>query len=518
METLPPPGNQPDEVMRMCASCLVRERGPPTLHALAPLFQLDCCSECICGDCIAPAITSFIENNFLAAIDSDSFIYCPVAPCNGKLRIKTLADLTVVYLTAGVRHNLDAHLAVFTRALALRAAVRAAAPNLTPEAANTSIYVHMALHRSGVSRHIFTGTGGKREREAVEFASVFDGSCDEPVTIPVFTSLFYQKRETRTCDVCAEDKCDALVRFEGAFQRVNERDFKGDLHFLTERFPSAETLPTCAAAHMLDVCKACIGRHIHAHLEERGVSAVGAIACPSAACAHVYSPGEIRALTGAATMALYDRLSLLRALADESSFRWCVKPSCTSGAIYDTSPGSCHPSLHPAMSADMERALGPDARRENRIVCADCSTAMCFDCQVAWHKGLTCAEYTTLRARDDRSAETEAWLRAHTKRCPGPDCGVLVEKGGACFHMTCSTCKAEFCWECLADWRKIFPREGYNVEAHNEGCFFRSSDVPRPSFLRGNTIEAAVARNVRDRNGPAGLDGPQFIGDFQVGE
>ena len=43
----------------------------------------------------------------------------------------------------------------------------------------------------------------------------------------------------------------------------------------------------------------------------------------------------------------------------------------------------------------------------------------------------------------------QAWLRRDLVALPCPHCSSYIEKAGGCDHMTCTTCKYEFCWKCL---------------------------------------------------------------------
>ena len=72
------------------------------------------------------------------------------------------------------------------------------------------------------------------------------------------------------------------------------------------------------------------------------------------------------------------------------------------------------------------------------IRCSECQFEMCFTHQTPWHGGMACDQYESQRAHGDPDhAQTQEWLRANTKNCPGQACGVSIQKGNACFHMTC---------------------------------------------------------------------------------
>jgi len=139
---------------------------------------------------------------------------------------------------------------------------------------------------------------------------------------------------------------------------------------------------------------------------------------------------------------------------------------------------------------------------------------MCFTHQRPWHRNMTCAQYDCLQEHGDPNyQETQDFIRKNTKPCPNPSCKVNIEKGNACFHMTCkksilrgyvsanpakgTACKYEFCWVCLADWHLIRPEPGtYVQEAHAEGCIFRTTDI-QPTHILGYDAEVAVAAMTR---------------------
>ncbi|RHY58528.1 hypothetical protein DYB38_008783, partial [Aphanomyces astaci] len=47
-------------------------------------------------------------------------------------------------------------------------------------------------------------------------------------------------------------------------------------------------------------------------------------------------------------------------------------------------------------------------------------------------------------------SETANWILANTKKCP--KCSIRIEKNQGCNHMTCRSCKYEFCWTCMDVW------------------------------------------------------------------
>ncbi len=121
-------------------------------------------------------------------------------------------------------------------------------------------------------------------------------------------------------------------------------------------------------------------------------------------------------LTKQSTRDRYEGLSVLRFASDEPNFRWCVNPSCGSGAVWRGGE-KCH----------------------GLIRCRDCDAAQCFRHGLPWevHIGMSCRDY-------DQTIEeaTRSFLERRTKKCP--NCSVLMMKGDACFHMTCKSGQGPF--------------------------------------------------------------------------
>ncbi|PVH97478.1 hypothetical protein DM02DRAFT_533140, partial [Periconia macrospinosa] len=80
--------------------------------------------------------------------------------------------------------------------------------------------------------------------------------------------------------------------------------------------------------------------------------------------------------------------------------------------------------------------------------CDDCDTLTCTGCKGIWkNKWHIC----------DKPADGPPnWLPEYTKDCRikrCPRCHIFVEHREACNHMTCSFCKAEFCFICFRKWK-----------------------------------------------------------------
>ena len=116
---------------------------------------------------------------------------------------------------------------------------------------------------------------------------------------------------------------------------------------------------------------------------------------------------------------------LVRSFTDDSKeIRWCPRPNCDYFAK-NTSLASIP------------------------IVC-QCGNKFCFRCGLNWHDPLNCDMIKRWNQKNVDEGENANWIIANTKACP--KCKKQIEKNQGCNHMTCSMCRHEFCWICLAAW------------------------------------------------------------------
>jgi ariadne-1 len=112
--------------------------------------------------------------------------------------------------------------------------------------------------------------------------------------------------------------------------------------------------------------------------------------------------------------------------------------------------------------------------------CTKCGRSFCFCCGNNPHTPATCRDAKEFLPLLDSS---EYYVMKCSKRCPGPNCLIPIEKNQGCNYMTCSECNTSFCWLCLQPLRghddlerhacnKFDPRHTYNTKEKDE--FFLS--------------------------------------------
>lgn len=93
------------------------------------------------------------------------------------------------------------------------------------------------------------------------------------------------------------------------------------------------------------------------------------------------------------------------------------------------------------------------------VHCPECDTSFCFQCQRSPpHLPAACQHVDSWHRI---YASSTLWIQKNTKPCP--NCKVSIEKNDGCNHMTCSQCRAEYCWLCLSPIRSHVEPHSCNV-------------------------------------------------------
>ncbi|KAF2476576.1 uncharacterized protein BDR25DRAFT_277819 [Lindgomyces ingoldianus] len=191
------------------------------------------------------------------------------------------------------------------------------------------------------------------------------------------------------------------------------------------RFPKRP--PTAQCTHEINTCKRCLRNWIRSEFQSKVWDQIN---CPECRIRMDYE--DIRQFAPSEVFRRYDRLSTKAALEAIPGFRWCPGKGCRSGQVHD------------------ENNLTP------KFKCVDCRVEYCVVHNRRWHKGETCAEYDYRTDGRIKKAEEEAsrkWIKTTAKKCPS--CKYNIEKLYGCDHMTCTKCRHEFCWVCLAPYDPI---------------------------------------------------------------
>ena len=124
-----------------------------------------------------------------------------------------------------------------------------------------------------------------------------------------------------------------------------------------------------------------------------------------------------------------------------------------------------HPKLRYCVGVNCNviiRAKEPNAKR---VVCKQCKSSYCFKCGADYHAPTHCQTIKQWLTKCEDDSETANYISAHTKDCP--KCHICIEKNGGCNHMQCYSCKHDFCWMCLMDW-KTHGSEYYECSRYKE--------------------------------------------------
>ncbi|XP_076475890.1 E3 ubiquitin-protein ligase ari-2 isoform X2 [Bombus vancouverensis nearcticus] len=110
-----------------------------------------------------------------------------------------------------------------------------------------------------------------------------------------------------------------------------------------------------------------------------------------------------------------------------------------------------HPQLRFCPGPNCQMIMRSKEQRAKRVMCSSCRTVFCFRCGIDYHAPTDCNTMKRWLTKCADDSETANYISAHTKDCP--KCHICIEKNGGCNHMQCYSCKHDFCWMCLGDWK-----------------------------------------------------------------
>ncbi|KAF2162566.1 hypothetical protein M409DRAFT_27188 [Zasmidium cellare ATCC 36951] len=245
--------------------------------------------------------------------------------------------------------------------------------------------------------------------------------------------------KTKECTICAGDV------FANQFPKIPHAD---------------------AAEHARDVCFKCWEQHLHSELENKEWNQ---ISC--AQCDHILTEAEIKKLDTSFISRIYQQWLDKAAKAfreRDEEFRECPSATCSYGYFHSTKDDG------------------------NIFRCQLCESRYCVLCEVPMHENMTCDLYRESKrqeaeAENDRKRKREMAdeeelsakkVKAVSKKCPNPKCGINLDKYTGCDHVTCRKCKHEFCWLCFAPYSGPQGIRKIGNRAHSRSCRYHPSALP----------------------------------------
>lgn len=179
-------------------------------------------------------------------------------------------------------------------------------------------------------------------------------------------------------------------------------------------------------------CTECIAGHLTALITSGGVLDLG---CPDPSCDAEVNIIDLYSVLEQTTLDKYERFLVLASLRADPNVRWCPRLSC-SAAI-----------------------KGPPKDESLWLTCGTCQLQVCFACGDERHDPATCGKEAkdliaqrnnTVREAEELFEQWHTGKPSDVKACP--KCKSYIEKNQGCNHMTCRSCKHQFCWLCLVTY------------------------------------------------------------------
>ncbi|KAH9499503.1 E3 ubiquitin-protein ligase rnf14 [Bulinus truncatus] len=202
-------------------------------------------------------------------------------------------------------------------------------------------------------------------------------------------------------------------------------------------------------------CKNCCKGWIEALIKD---GAVSDLRCPGYKCDKLILPTEVASVVSEELYQRYDKLLLKTAFDVMPDVMNCPRPFCQFPVVLE----------------------------DNLGLCQKCRHAFCGRCQNTYHGHSPCKlksemfamlfdEYESSSAerrlelemrygkqviqRAIEETKSNQWLESNSKQCPC--CSTFIQKKDGCNKMTCTNCRAFFCWLCQQELSKANPYAHY---------------------------------------------------------
>ncbi|KAK3988850.1 hypothetical protein QBC44DRAFT_382023 [Cladorrhinum sp. PSN332] len=215
------------------------------------------------------------------------------------------------------------------------------------------------------------------------------------------------------------------------------------IHLDMVKYTTNNKPPSPNCKHDQNVCHSCLRTDFEKKIQRNSLEA---FTCPDLNCREKVPGNRVREVIGIKCRKVYGKKLALLLATQTPNFQWC---RCGRAAqIGDDSP--------------VWRCTNNKCGHLNCRTCGDmaldnCSHMRAFDetMRKKWDKMRDSAKQAVERKRielREKKKATEELMAKITKLCPKKYCGIRIERKSGCAHMTCPSCRSEFCWACKVIW------------------------------------------------------------------
>eukprot|EP01113_Clastostelium_recurvatum_P009197 TRINITY_DN143_c0_g2_i1.p1 TRINITY_DN143_c0_g2~~TRINITY_DN143_c0_g2_i1.p1 ORF type:complete len:402 (-),score=41.63 TRINITY_DN143_c0_g2_i1:12-1217(-) len=220
-------------------------------------------------------------------------------------------------------------------------------------------------------------------------------------------------------------------------------------------------------------CRPCL-REYYQHMI--GAGNVLDMKCPHPQCSYKVAAKDVKAIVTKPLFERYDHFTVLAVLAREERVWWCPLPKCAQPTIACGGGGAGPPPPPPSSTSSPASAVVTNDASAIIVVstpasssatiadsaaagarCATCDHTWCLRCNEEPHPAQPSCEKAAQARRKSRDSNEKTsatqfngWAKAnrdYVKKCP--NCVAIIQKNEGCNHMTCKSCKHQFCWVCM---------------------------------------------------------------------
>uniref|UniRef100_A0A7E4W5Z9 E3 ubiquitin-protein ligase parkin n=1 Tax=Panagrellus redivivus TaxID=6233 RepID=A0A7E4W5Z9_PANRE len=236
-----------------------------------------------------------------------------------------------------------------------------------------------------------------------------------------WADIYGAKELAGSCQVCEADvrptvafKCVVCEELAPALIHIKRNRYKRDCVICGDVNPLTFTL-NCQHSACIECFEAYMDNDLNNGMLIRKPSVGFTVSCPMFNCnAFVQDPHHFY-LLGIDKYRQFQRLATEKYLNLQDERQYCPYPNC--GA---------------AFMVDM-------FENEDKVSCPECFRMYCIHCKN--YEACTC---------NHEGDENTTLIKSITKPCP--TCNVATERNGGCSHITCTQCRAEWCFICSKDW------------------------------------------------------------------